>query len=95
MIWKGLIFALAAYALYRLFMNDRKKKDQDKQQEKEELIATGDLVKDPECGTYVDSTSAISVRNGDTVYRFCSYQCRDTFLERLGHAPKQVDTAKD
>ena len=84
MVWKWLIFALAAYVLYRLFVNDRKKKSDDKQKEKDHLIATGELVKDPECGAYIDSDSSITVRDGNDVHRFCSYDCRDKFLARIG-----------
>ena len=50
MIVKVLIFVLVAYALYRLFMNDRKKKEDDSSREKEHLVATGEMVKDPVCG---------------------------------------------
>lgn len=90
-MWKWLILALAAYALYRLFMNDRKKKADDVKKEKENLIATGDLVKDPECGAYIDGDSGITVRDGDTVHRFCSYDCRDKFLARIGKLPVAPD----
>ncbi|MEG2172181.1 MAG: transcriptional regulator [Desulfovibrionaceae bacterium] len=84
-MWKWIILALAAYALYRLFANDIKKKQQknDDIAEKERKVATGEMVKDPECGTYIDAESSITVRDGDTVHRFCSYECRDAFLKKL------------
>ncbi len=83
MIWKVLIFAVAAYALYRLFMNDKSKKVENEKEEEARLIANGELVKDPECGTYVDPEAAISVRNGDTKQYFCSYECRDAYIKKL------------
>jgi len=83
MLVKLLIFALVAYVLYRLFMNDRKKKQDNDQQEKEHLVATGEMVRDPVCGAYVEASSSISVRNGDTVTRFCSYECRDKYIKQL------------
>lgn len=84
-MWKWIILALAAYALYRLFANDIKKKQQksDDIAEKERKVASGELVKDPECGTYIDAESSITIRDGETVHRFCSYECRDAFLKKI------------
>ena len=61
-MWKWLILILVGYALYRMFMNDRKKSSEDTKKEKEHLIATGEMVKDPVCGAYIDSDSNITVR---------------------------------
>lgn len=83
MIVKVLIFALVAYALYRLFLNDRKKKDETAAQQKENLVATGEMVKDPVCGAYVEADSGITVRNGEKVIHFCSYECREKYLKQL------------
>ena len=39
----------------------------------------GELVRDPQCGTYVAKSRAIVVtRNGETLY-FCSAKCRDDY----------------
>ena len=84
-MWKWLILILVGYALYRMFMNDRKKSGEDTKKEKEHLIATGEMVKDPVCGAYIDS-----VRDGKTVHRFCSYDCRDEFLKRIGKLPEKT-----
>lgn len=88
-MWKWLILVVIGYALYRMFINDRLKKTEDKNQEKERLVATGELVKDPECGAYIDADSSITVRDGDNVHRFCSYDCRDKFLSRVGKLPEK------
>jgi len=85
-MWKWILFALAAYALYRLLTNDWKKGRKSKEEEKaknEHLVASGEMVKDPECGAYIAADSSISVRDGETVYRFCSYDCRDAFVRRI------------
>lgn len=89
-MWKFLILALAAYVLYRLFMNDARKKKQDTKQNKEDLVATGEMVKDPICGAYVASDGGISVRDGEKVHRFCSYECRDTFLKQLQNSGREI-----
>jgi YHS domain-containing protein len=83
MLVKALIFLLAVFVVYRLFMNDRNKKKKDGQQEKEKLIATGEMVKDPICGTYIDRESSVTVRNGDAVIHFCSYDCRNKYINQL------------
>ena len=90
-MWKWLILILAGYFLYRMFMNDRNKKAENGKKEKEDLIATGEMVKDPVCGAYIDADSTITVRNGETVHRFCSYDCRDEFLKRMGKLPEKTE----
>jgi YHS domain-containing protein len=85
-MWKWIILAVAAYALFRLFTNDWKRGRKGKEDEKaklEKMVAAGEMVKDPECGTYIAADSGISVRDGETVYRFCSYDCRDAFVRRI------------
>ncbi|MEG6503606.1 MULTISPECIES: transcriptional regulator [unclassified Desulfovibrio] len=93
-MWKWLILILAGYALYRLFANDvlKKKKEnkEDNAAELERKIAAGEMVKDPECGTYVSVEGNISVRDGETVHRFCSYECRDKFLQRLEESGREL-----
>ncbi len=83
MIWKLLIFAIAGYVLYRLFMNDKNKKNTDEQKIMEKKIANGELVQDPTCGTYVDPESAITVKSGEQKIYFCSYECRDAYIKQL------------
>lgn len=91
---KWLILILAGYVLYRLFANDLNKKKKDNKQESaaemERKVAAGEMVKDPECGAYVAVDSSVSVRDGDKVYRFCSYECRDKFLQRLEEGGREL-----
>lgn len=94
-MWKWLILVLAGYIVYRMFMNDRKKKSEHSEKEKENLVATGEMVKDPICGTYIDSDSNITVRDGETVHHFCSYDCRDEFLKRIGKLPEKTSSDAD
>ncbi len=84
-MWKWIILAVAAYVLYRLFANDWKKKfaQKDDKAEQERMVASGEMVKDPECGAYIASDCGITVRDGETVHRFCSYDCRDAFVKRI------------
>ena len=93
-MWKWLILILAVYALYRLFANDvlKKKKENNEENaaEMERKIAAGEMIKDPECGTYVSAEGNISVRDGELVHHFCSYECRDKFLQRLEEGGREL-----
>lgn len=86
-MWKFIIIAVAGFILYKMFINDTKKKAKQSKKETERLKATGELVRDPACGAFVSLDSDIRVREGDTVHRFCSYECRDKYLRQLGMEP--------
>ena len=88
MIIKVAIVALVCYVLYRLFMNDNKKKAEKKAETKKKRVNSGEMVKDPVCGTYVDKDSAITVRNGDQTIHFCSYECRKKYIESVSEQKK-------
>ena len=86
-MWKWIILIIAGYALYRLFANDflKKRKVNAKEKEKNiaDKVAAGELVKDPECGTYVSKEGTITIRDGENIYHFCSYDCREKYLKKL------------
>lgn len=92
---KWLVLIAAGYFLFRLLTNDRKKKGESEAKtqakEQERKIANGEMVKDPVCGAYVDKDSGITVRDGDTVHVFCSYECREQFLERVRKGENVID----
>jgi ribosomal protein L24E len=89
---KWVVLAVAAYVLYRLFANDwkRKQEKENDASEQERKVAAGEMVKDPECGAYIEADSGITVRDGETIHRFCSYECRDKFLQRLQAGGRQI-----
>jgi len=91
---KWLVLIAAVYILYRLFANDiiRKKKvsKEENAAEVERKVAAGEMVKDPQCGAYVAVDGNISVRDGDTVHHFCSYECRDNYLKSLENGGRQL-----
>jgi YHS domain-containing protein len=41
--------------------------------------AGGELKKDPVCGTFISTATAIQKRAGGETYYFCSAECRDKF----------------
>lgn len=87
---KWLLIAVALFVLYKLITGERFKKVKDDTKIKEKKIASGELVKDPACGTYVDVDSSIKVRDGNKVYHFCSYECRQKFLEELSGEGRDI-----
>jgi len=92
---KWILIVAVLYMLYRMIDRERRKKAAQAKQRTEHLAATGELVKDPICGVYVEKTSSISAREGDSIHYFCSYDCRDAFLKQRGIAPKAKDDAVD
>ena len=88
MIVKVVILALVCYVLYRLFMNDNKKKAEKEAQQKKKRVDSGEMVKDPVCGTYVEKDSAITVRNGEQTLHFCSYECRQKYIDSVTEQKK-------
>ncbi|HVO99852.1 MAG TPA: YHS domain-containing protein [Bryobacteraceae bacterium] len=43
------------------------------------VSAGGELKKDPVCGTFISTESALQKRVGGETYYFCSAECRDNF----------------
>ena len=99
-MYRWIVLAIAIFILYKLFGNElRKRLNSEKEEnnkEREEKIAKGLMVKDPICGVYVDVGSNISVRDGDAVHYFCSYECRDVFLQQLQASGREIpETTKE
>lgn len=83
MLIKFLIFAAAAFVVWKLFAGDRRQKQVKNKSQEENLAASGEMIKDPVCGTYVRKDGDIRVRQGEAVHVFCSYECRDKFIKSL------------
>ena len=94
MLLKFIVIGVALFLVYKLFMGDKKKREMNQQQTTKSKVASGDMVKDPACGTYVDKESSIRVKEGDKVHVFCSYECRDKFLKQIQAASIEVDAEK-
>lgn len=80
---RWLIIALAIFLLFKLFTGDKKVKEAKGKKQEEKLVASGEMVKDPMCGAFVEKDGPIRIRSGETVHSFCSYECRDKFLKQL------------
>jgi YHS domain-containing protein len=44
---------------------------------------TGELKKDPSCGTYISAATSIKETVGGETLHFCSKQCRDKYVSSL------------
>lgn len=78
-----LFIALGLFLLYKLFIGDKKVKETRGKKQEEKLVASGEMVRDPICGTFVEKDSPIRVRQGEIVQAFCSYECRDKYLKQI------------
>jgi len=87
---KWVVLLVCGWLLFKLVTNDSKKKADKKQKEMEKKVATGDMVKDPVCGTFVSLDQDIRIRDGEIIHRFCSYECRDKFLARLEESGRAI-----
>jgi len=85
---KLLIVFICGFVVWKLFMGDKRYKQNKTEEKSENLQASGEMVKDPVCGAYVSKNSDIRVRQGDVVLNFCSYDCRETYLKRI-QGPEQ------
>jgi YHS domain-containing protein len=52
-------------------------------QSSHQVPLTGELKKDPVCGTYIATTTSIKERVGGEVIHFCSTACRDKYVATL------------
>jgi YHS domain-containing protein len=56
---------------------------QDKPGPSSEVPLTGELKKDPACGTYISAATALKEKVGGETFYFCSKQCRDKYVGSL------------
>lgn len=87
---KWVLIAAAVFVLYKLITNDRGRKSKEESKLRERKIATGEMVKDPICGSYVEVESSIKVRDGGMMHHFCSYECRQKYLDKLQDEGREI-----
>jgi YHS domain-containing protein len=46
---------------------------------------SGELKKDPVCGTYISTATSVKEKVGGEVFHFCSAQCRDKYVASSVH----------
>lgn len=80
---KFIVIAIALFLVYKLFSGDKKKKEMGQKETMKQKVASGEMIKDPVCGTFVEKDGDIRVREGEKVHVFCSYECRDIYLKQI------------
>lgn len=80
---KLLFLAAAIYFLVKMFQGDSKQAQKEAKKTQETLIAKGELVKDPVCGSFVSLDDSVQARDGNKILHFCSYECRDKYLKQI------------
>ena len=78
-----LLFALLffiGYTIYDLFF--RALAGRQKTPPKEKTSRGEDMVRDPQCGTYVPRGDAVEKTIKGEKYYFCSRECRDAYLQK-------------
>ncbi|ACV68637.1 YHS domain-containing protein [Desulfohalobium retbaense] len=88
-MFKLLFLIGAGFLLFKLIQGDSKQKAAKQQENDEKLATSGEMVKDPVCGTYVPTGSDIRVKEGGKTHYFCSYECRDAFLRQKNSQQKE------
>jgi YHS domain-containing protein len=53
---------------------------QSRQPASPQIPLTGELKKDPSCGTYISAATSIKETVGGETFHFCSKQCRDKYV---------------
>jgi YHS domain-containing protein len=53
------------------------------QRQQNQVPLSGELKKDPACGTYIAAATSIHENVGGETFYFCSKQCRDKYVASL------------
>lgn len=93
---RWVVIGVVLFVLYKLVANEMRKRAGESTPAKAPPRDGhgSNMVKDPTCGSYVETTSSVSVRDRDTVHHFCSYECRDAFLEKLRGTGREIPQNK-
>ncbi len=82
------VLGILLYILFRLLLGGRtgaRSKARPSGQSRD-LPSHDVLVEDPVCHTFVPQKQAVTLKNDNTVYHFCSEKCRASFLAQKGES---------
>ena len=80
MIMKIFVLVAILAGIYFFFKIKDKKQDEQKYADNEEVKAV-EMKQDAVCGSYVEETTKYKVRLHDTIYYFCSEECKNQFID--------------
>jgi len=76
-------FLLLGFLFFKLFQYLRESFSHSSPRTSQKQPGKGEkMVKDPQCGTYVPQSEALSATRSGETYYFCSSECRDKFLSK-------------
>lgn len=81
------IFLILTIVLYKLLRHLLKSPTKSRQPDEQLDKYTAELVRDPQCGTYILPAQGTPARVGNELHHFCSERCRDQFL--AGHSEEE------
>lgn len=90
---RWIVLIACGLIVWQFIKGDRARKEKKQEKHEAKLKATGQLVKDPVCGTWVSKDAEIRVKQGEKLHRFCSYECREKYLKQIDAG--QQKTTKD
>jgi|SRR5579871_4849521 len=64
-------------------MGPRPSQHQSQAPDSRQVPLTGELKKDPACGTYISAATSLQEKVGSETFYFCSKQCRDKYVASL------------
>jgi len=74
---KFVVLGIVLFAVVKLFRGDKKKLEAENTTEEK----AKDMVACDKCETFTESDTDFKVKYYDKVYRFCSKDCMDSFIE--------------
>ena len=77
------IFGIIAKGFGELMSPRPGQSSQSSQASGKQVPLTGELKKDPACGTYIAAATSIQEKVGGETFYFCSKQCRDKYVASL------------
>ncbi len=81
MIIRFILTLALLYLAYRVGKYIFQLSDEGSRKGPTEKITSEDLVKDPQCGTYVPQSEAVKSTIGGEEHSFCSEECRNKYRE--------------
>lgn len=82
MLVRLLIWLIVGFLVYTVFQMIRQAVSKPPGPPLEKTSRGEDMIRDPQCGTYVPRNDAVKIEAKGKAHYFCSTECRDKYLER-------------
>lgn len=80
MLGRLILFGIVGYFGYRFLKNTFSSSDATLPRGAKDMLKGSDMVKDPQCGTYIVKERGIVKRIGDENILFCSEECAQKYI---------------